>query len=221
MYRRLSVSLLAGVAALQCAEVSGRVYDPSNATVPKAQVVLRDQATSVEFKTASGPAGEYRVEGLPAGTYELEVLMPGFVRYQRRGIRLAQSSSTTVSAILRLGEVQETVEVKVAGQARAQQRPPQRVLVGGHVRPVRLLKQVRAEYPEAARAEGREGNVLVRAVIGVDGTIANAVVLPGSDADFSTAAEAAVRQWVYEPTLLNGKPVETVTTVEINFRLGA
>ena len=27
----------------------------------------------------------------------------------------------------------------------------------------------------------------------------------------------AVKQWVYQPTLLNGEPVEVVTTVEVNF----
>jgi len=152
----------------------------------------------------------------------LEVLMPGFVRYQRRGIRLADNSSSAISAILKLGEVQESLQVNAPGQARPQQpRAPQRIQVGGNVRPVRLLKQAPAIYPETARSEGREGNVTLKAVIGKDGTIVSATVLPGADADLAAAAEQAVRQWVYEPTLLNGQPVETVTTVEINFRLGA
>ncbi len=221
MYRKLFVPLLAAASTAQAAEVYGRVYDASNATVPKAAVVLRDQSTAAEFKATSGPAGEYKLEGLPAGNYEMEVSMPGFARHQRRGIRLAQSSSTAVSAILKLGEVQETVEVTAQGQARPQQRPPQRVQVGGFVSPMRLLKQVKAAYPEAARAEGREGNVTLRAVVGVDGTIVNVTVLPGADADLASAAEQAVRQWVYQPTMLNGKAMETVTTVEVNFRLGA
>jgi TonB family protein len=221
MYRKLVVPLLAAASAAQSAELSGRVYDASNATVPQAQVVLRSRDTSTEFKTVSGPAGEYRLAGLPGGSYDLEVLMPGFARYQRRGIKLTDSTVTSMSTVLNLGEVQETLQVTAPGQARPQQPAPQRILVGGHVRPVRILKQVKSIYPETARTEGREGNVVLRAVIGVDGTIVNVSVLPGADADLAAAAEEAVRQWVYEPTLLNGKPVETVTTVEINFRLGA
>jgi TonB family protein len=220
MYRKFVLPLFAAAAAAQSAELSGRIYDASNATVPNAQVVLRNQTSAGEFKSVTGPAGEYKLEALPGGDYEFEVLMPGFARYQRRGIRLVGNTNTTVNAILRLGEVQETVQVTAPGQARPQTRPPQRVLVGGYVQPVRLLKQVKAAYPDTARAEGREGNVMLKAVIGVDGAIANVTVLPGADADLAAAAEQAVRQWVYQPTMLNGKPVETVTTVEVNFRLG-
>ena len=221
MDHKLFAPLLAAASMAQAAEVYGRIYDASNATVPKAAMVLRDQSTAAQFKATSGPAGEYKLEGLPAGNYEMEVSMPGFARHQRRGIRLAQSSSTAVSAILKLGEVQETVEGTAQGQARPQQRPPQRVQVGGFVSPMRLLKQVKAAYPEAARAEGREGNVTLKALVGVDGTIVNVTVLPGADADLASAAEQALRQWVYQPTMLNGKAMETVTTVEVNFRLGA
>lgn len=222
MYRKLMLPLFAAASAAQSAELSGQIYDASNATVPKAQVVARSRgaAPPAEFKTESSDDGTYRLAGLPKGDYEIEVLKPGFARYQRRGIRLQDNSNVTVSAILNLGEVQETVQVMAQGQARPQQRSPRRVLVGGQVQPVRLLKRVNAVYPDAARAEGREGNVTLKAVIGLDGTIASVTVLPGADPDLGTAAEQAVRQWVYQPTLLNGKPVETVTTVEVNFRLG-
>jgi TonB family protein len=222
MFRKLTLPFLAAAAMAQSAELSGRIYDASSATVPTASVVLRSRDTSAEFKTVSGPAGEYRITGLPGGSYDLEVSMPGFARYQRRGIKLTDASVATVSSVLSLGEVQEEVQVTAPGQARPQPQPaPRRILVGGSVRPVRLLKQTRAAYPDAARAEGREGNVVLRAVIGVNGAIVNVRVLPGADADFAAAAEEAVRQWQYEPTLLNGKPVETVTTIEMNFRLGA
>lgn len=221
MLRKFALPFLAAAAAVQSAEVSGRIYDASNATVPKAEVVLRNRETAAEFRAVTGDAGEYRVDSLPSGNYDLDVLKPGFARYQRRGIRLAASSNATVSSVLRLGEVQELVDVLAPGQARPQQRAPQRIRVGGEVRPVRMIHHVKPIYPDAARNEGREGNVMLKAVIGVDGSIINVAVMPGADADLATAAEQAVRQWRYEPTLLNGQPVETVTTVEVNFRLGA
>ena len=33
------------------------------------------------------------------------------------------------------------------------------------------------------------------------------------------AATAAVRQWIYRPTLLNGEPVEVATTITVTFTL--
>ena len=38
--------------------------------------------------------------------------------------------------------------------------------------------------------------------------------------DFAIAAVDAVRQWRFSPTLLNGKPVEVVMTVTVEFKLG-
>jgi protein TonB len=40
-----------------------------------------------------------------------------------------------------------------------------------------------------------------------------------ADHDLREAAETAVRQWRYEPTLLNGSPVEVLTVIDINFTL--
>jgi len=95
--------------------------------------------------------------------------------------------------------------------------------VGGHVTPVKLLQQTRRPvYPEAARAEGREGNVALRAVIGIDGAALNVqqVIAGTADTGFA-AAEAAVKQWRYELGRLNAQPVEIVTTLEVSFRLTA
>jgi outer membrane biosynthesis protein TonB len=38
------------------------------------------------------------------------------------------------------------------------------------------------------------------------------------DAELASAAMDAVKQWHYEPTLLNGLPVEVVTTIAVTFR---
>jgi len=35
------------------------------------------------------------------------------------------------------------------------------------------------------------------------------------------SAMEAVRQWRYKPTLLNGEPVEVITTIDVNFVLGS
>jgi protein TonB len=56
------------------------------------------------------------------------------------------------------------------------------------------------------------------AVIGREGAIENLAVISG-DPTLATAAMDAVKQWVYQPTLLNGNPVEVETEIDVNFTL--
>ena len=72
----------------------------------------------------------------------------------------------------------------------------------------------------ACKAEGVEGTVLLRAVISKEGTPLNLEVFNRLvDARLVEAAIDGVRQWRYQPTLLNGAPVEVVTEIQVNFRL--
>ena len=58
----------------------------------------------------------------------------------------------------------------------------------------------------------------MNAIIGKDGTIQNLTVAQRTSAAGSGRHEA-VKQWVYQPTLLNGEPVEVVTEIDVNFTL--
>jgi protein TonB len=73
-------------------------------------------------------------------------------------------------------------------------------------------------YPEDAKAAGIQGVVILEIVIGEDGSVIEANVLR-SIPELDQAAIDAVTQWQYEPTLLNGAPVEVELTVTINFTL--
>jgi TonB family protein len=60
----------------------------------------------------------------------------------------------------------------------------------------------------------------MNAVIGKDGSLLSlAVVSKLADPDLAAAALEAARQWRYQPTLLNGEPVEVLTTITVNFKL--
>jgi len=93
-----------------------------------------------------------------------------------------------------------------------------RLKVGGSVRPPRKLVDVRPEYPEEARAARIEGVVILGIVIGEDGSVIDSTVLRSIPA-LDQAALEAVSQWEFEPTLLNGEPVEIEMTVTVNFTL--
>ena len=81
-----------------------------------------------------------------------------------------------------------------------------------------LVRRVQPEYPVIARAIHLSGTVRIHAIIGVDGRVREVRVLSGSPI-LAKAAEAAVWQWIYEPTRLNGEPVEVETFVTVNFVL--
>ena len=90
--------------------------------------------------------------------------------------------------------------------------------VGGTIREPRKIFDVKPVYPQDAQAAQVTGIVIVEAIIGVDGKVASARVLRGMPM-LDQAALDAVTQWAYEPTLLNGVPVQVVMTVTVNFTL--
>ena len=81
-----------------------------------------------------------------------------------------------------------------------------------------LLHQVRPVYPAMARAARIAGTVRMKAVIGTDGTIKDLIAVSGHPM-LVDAAMNAVRQWVYKPTILDGKLVEVNTEIVVHFGL--
>jgi TonB family protein len=91
------------------------------------------------------------------------------------------------------------------------------VRVGGNIATPRKITDAAPVMPDTARQAGVTGIVILEITIGTDGAVRDAKVLrsiPLLDA----AAVDAVRQWRYEPTLLQGTPVPVIMTVTVNFR---
>lgn len=98
--------------------------------------------------------------------------------------------------------------------------PPSRepVRVGGVVAAPLKTHDAAPVYPAIAIAARVQGVVIIQATIGPDGNVIDAAIL-SSIPLLDEAALAAVRQWRYTPTRLNGQPVAVVMTVTVNFRL--
>lgn len=96
--------------------------------------------------------------------------------------------------------------------------PPKRIRVGGNVAKARLVRQVRPQYPQLARQARIQGTVKLSAIISKDGSIQKLEVMSGHPL-LVPAALAAVKQWRYRPTLLNGEAVEVLTNIDVNFTL--
>jgi protein TonB len=95
---------------------------------------------------------------------------------------------------------------------------PKRIRVGGQVESARLIFQPKPEYPPLAKMARIQGTVRLEAIISKDGTIQDLKVVSGHPLLVKAALEA-VQRWRYQPTLLNGDPVEVVTEVDVNFTL--
>ena len=81
-----------------------------------------------------------------------------------------------------------------------------------------FVKYVRPHYPEDARNRHIEGTVVLSAVVARDGTVKGIKPVSG-DPSLLKAAETAIRDWVYRPYQINGRPVDVDTEIVINFAL--
>ncbi|HEV2176720.1 MAG TPA: energy transducer TonB [Terriglobia bacterium] len=92
------------------------------------------------------------------------------------------------------------------------------VRVGGQVQAAKLIFHPQLEYPAIAKEAGVEGLVRLRAVINKDGTIKDLKIINGHRL-LAGAAVDGVRHWRYQPTLLDGAPIEVETEIDVDFKL--
>jgi protein TonB len=93
-----------------------------------------------------------------------------------------------------------------------------RIQQGGSVVEAKALSRPSPVYPELAKRARVQGDVVLQAVIGIDGRIQELRVISGHPL-LAKAALEAVSHWLYRPTLLNGEPVEVATQITVSFRL--
>ncbi len=203
--------------------LSGSVLDSSAAAVPNASVLVIGPDASRQEITRSGPDGRFDFPLLQEGKYAIEVRAPGFALY-RGAATVEAGRSLEENLTLGVGRIQENVDVigkKPPVQNTGQTvGTPKRIRVGGNIQATRMLRMVKPTYPAELQNLGIEGTVLLEGIISTDGKLLslrslNSLVHP----ELTKQALAAVGQWEYQPTLLNGQPVEVITTITVNFRL--
>lgn len=110
---------------------------------------------------------------------------------------------------------QQTQQAQSSPQASTTQTP---LRVDGKLMDAKLVYVVAPVYPQIAMMARVSGTVVVHAIITRDGTVSGVAIISGP-ALLQRAALDAVRQWRFEPTLLNGEPVEVETTIPVHFNL--
>ena len=191
--------------------ISGTVYDPAGARVPGVAVIASNAGS--ELKTSTDQEGKFTIGPLAGGEpWQIIILAPGFDQYIQR------VDKDHFDITLAVGQIQE--KVVVHGKGTAATAGPHRVRVGGNMVPAKLVYKIDPEYPSEAQSRGIHGGVVLRAVISTQGTVLSPTAISAPDPQLAEAAMKAVREWRYQPSLLNGEPVETVTTITVNFELG-
>jgi len=91
--------------------LSGTVTDTSGATLPQAQISIRNIATGVSTATTANSDGFYTAPNLLPGNYEVKASAPGFSTEVRSGITLTVGARQVLNLTLAVGQVTETVQV--------------------------------------------------------------------------------------------------------------
>lgn len=96
--------------------------------------------------------------------------------------------------------------------------PPSPVKVPENVASSLLVQKTPVTYPTAARDAGIQGTVTLRIIINAVGDVKEVTVVSG-DSVLAEAASQVVGHWKYKPFILEGKPIEVETEVNIKFHL--
>ena len=195
----------------------------------EAQPAPAEQPANANERTAAAPAkssGETIAAdtttdlGLPPAPLVVKGgRQPSSVRLREDEGQIAPPSLGAVTHAAKLAPgVVSTAPVEVPRLAAAAPAPPKRIRVSQGVTQGLLVHQVKPQYPAMARETRVEGDVLLEAVIGKDGTVSDLQVISGPSLLIPPAMRA-VRQWRYKPYLLNGEPVEVETQIKLQFRL--
>jgi len=177
-----------------------RAAVPHQAVRAQAKTASRVFVAPQLFAPARVPTGIHPVQDVPSAP------------------EIGPVSSTGVSAgpsmLGVIGSVGEAPPPPAA--TKTEQKGP--VRVGGNVAAANLIRRIQPVYPPLARTVGVQGSVEFTAKISKEGNIENLTLVRGHPL-LVKAAQDAVLQWKYRPTLLNGQPVEVVTEITVNFML--
>jgi protein TonB len=96
---------------------------------------------------------------------------------------------------------------------------PARITKGGDVMMATAMNKVQPVYPNLARQARVQGTVRLHTLIDKDGKVIEVTYISGP-AMLVQAAQDAVKQWRFHPTMLNNTPVQVECVFELNFNLG-
>jgi TonB family protein len=200
--------------SLSAATVSGSVTGPAGEAIPDAKVLVYNPDSGAKQEVTTSSDGKFSVAGTGAGQYILRVAKPGF-NSSFRAFDL-KADSTVNRQITMAAPGTQQVPDSISDPDSSESKP---IRIGGMVAQSNLVTKVQPLYPAAAKAARVQGTVELEITVTKDGVPAELRVVSSPSDDLSESALEAVRQWRYRPTLLNGSPVEIISSVIVNYTL--
>lgn len=205
----------------QIAETRERVCDHTAAGMTGgAAQYARSLLQLASLLTARRPACAHAIGLFDANQLERRVLM-----LNRRVFPVARSLRVGLiagSGVLALAACTSAVALRIdapsqpssdAANSTGQNGP---VRVDSNIMAGTVISKVQPKYPADAKKAHISGAVVLKAVIGKDGSVQRLQVVSGPK-ELQASALDAVRQWIYKPYLLNGDPTEVETTITVNY----
>jgi hypothetical protein len=107
----VALACCGGALYAQNSQISGRILDPSQASVESATVSLTRADNGDHREATSSAEGYYSFPLLVPGTYDLTVQKTGFQSQIRKGITVGTGQISSVDVALTLGDVSQSVDV--------------------------------------------------------------------------------------------------------------
>jgi hypothetical protein len=104
----------AALAQFDSGQIAGFVRDDQQAAIPGATVTVTNERNADHRSTVSNSTGYYVFPDLPVGAYSVTVELMGFKKFAQTGLRLSAASQLAVDAVLQVGSLEETIEVKAS-----------------------------------------------------------------------------------------------------------
>jgi hypothetical protein len=224
----LAATFAATPSAQRFSTISGSIVDASGAALPGVSVIANNRTRGDRYEVSTDRNGRFELLGLSQGSYVLEADLPGFETFFESITLDGQDLSREIT--LQVGSLEETITV-INDPNAAPAAPSERdaplpancgpstsetgtARIGGQIRTPRKVRHVPPIYPQGSPP----GIVTIAAVIGPDGFVTEANVTNDAPDALARAAIDAVRQWEFDPTLLNCEPVDVRMSVIVDFQ---
>ena len=222
----LTASIASFAAQSNFSTFTGTVRDQLGGTIPSVTLMLTHGQSGATHSVKSNTAGTFEFVGLPSGNYTLTIKAMGF-KGAERALQFSSGQTIRQDVALEVGTLQETITVRDGPSSSTPPRPfapgPAKSSAclaqpnSGGIMPPTKVHDVKPIYPLAFRGSKTEGRVELQAVIGVNGAVRTIQTVEATNPDFELAAQEAVRDWRFTPTLLNCVPIEVSMNVLTRF----
>ena len=173
------------------------------------------QRNSPEFKAQMEAARKFDSSEINAIMAEARKQQEKGMEQLRSGAMQRQIDQARYMARVEPAPVPSAPPVPTAAASASQPAKPLQIKPGA----IKILTKVDPTYPAEQKKAGTQGAVLLHVLIDEQGRVEDISTVNTPDKALAVAALDAVRQWTFQPYLLNGSPISVETTITVNFSL--